>query len=387
MANFEIERKRVSEQTRIAQIRLSLNVKVWGYVPGLEVAVDPANSVTIIEGIIYPDPSKQHQIREYTLTPTISKFIRVMAKVNNTEWDWFKLDVINSGSFKNLTQEQQNFIEDLTVAGKEVARQYGYPLSAMIACACVESKFGLSEIYKTTKSPFNLQKPQGDPSKHEKKWYWPKCDIVLLPTISKHGQTNAAPAPFCKAKDLKDAARLFCEWIDHYPGDGETPQECSDPTQKQRAALLAYRNNPQAFAENLCLVGFADHVKERYVKGKDGKDHLVGTKLFGQIWTTYELGRFDEPVGGPAVQPPAPQYPAPSQEIESEDTLGLLLNQDGELVPPNAPRGGGGPGYFCSTGVLCGYPYVQDLPHPGAPGPLNVDMLAIRDFEKDRDEG
>lgn len=64
-------------------------------------------------------------------------------------------------------------------------------------------------------------------------------------------------------------------------------------------------------------------------------------------------------------------------------TSGLWLTQEGNVVHPDAPYGGGGPGVFCTAGALYHDPFGKELPHPLAPAARNFDPLAILRLEKE----
>lgn len=147
-----------------------------------------------------------------------------------------------------LPKTPEEFIEKMAADGKPWANKYNYPLAAMIACACAESGFGTSSIYKITGCPFNLQKPSH--------WTYPTCRIRQLPTINKVGE-KAKLSPFCCAENLSDAARLWCEWINFFPNP------------KPKATLEGFRNDAKLFAANLHLVVFAEGKAENTKKFGD----------------------------------------------------------------------------------------------------------------------
>ena len=77
----------------------------------------------------------------------------------------------------------------------------------------------------------------------------------------------------------------------------------------------------------------------------------------------------DDPAGGiPDSQPAA----------DGRATSSLWRNEDGQVVHPDAPPGGGGAGHFRSAGTLFGNPFMQGLPHPYAPAVRNLDRPEIR---------
>ena len=152
-----------------------------------------------------------------------------------------------------------DFIKSMNVAGTDWAKRYRYPLSAMIACACVESGFGTSGIYKQTCCPFNLQKPSS--------WLYPQCTVRLIKTVNKPGE-EARFTTFRVADDLYDSARLWCEWISHWPSGSA------------RSTLESYRNDARRFAASLYIVGFANNSK-------------AATQKFADLIDTKGLTRFD----------------------------------------------------------------------------------------------
>lgn len=158
------------------------------------------------------------------------------------------------GTYK--PKNNQDFIETMAKEGCLWAYINDLPLPAMVACACGESGFGTSHIYIVTGCPFNLQKP--------KDWKYPECKIIPLQTINKQGEKPKL-APFCRADSLGDAARLWCEWILHWPNG------------RNRTLLLAYIGSPKEFARNLHLVGFAEGKRantEKFAKLIDAHDLL-----------------------------------------------------------------------------------------------------------------
>jgi hypothetical protein len=137
-----------------------------------------------------------------------------------------------------LTKDQTDFIVSLAAMGVWSTRSYDLPVAGMVACACSETSFGTRGAYLTTGCPFNLQKPSN--------WIWPKCEVVTGSTNSSRVPLSATRviAPFCIAKDLGDAARIFCEWIVYFPNKGARDQ------------VLAHRSNAKEFARNLPKVAF-----------------------------------------------------------------------------------------------------------------------------------
>ncbi len=261
MAHFEIQGKRISKQKQSVLKNQRLDVGLWG---PLNTFVKPAQEIEVVaipSSAAKIERSKMpiaHNVRKWQITGLNSVMIKIEAKAGHQTWDSFDLDV-NPASYRFLTKEKQQFIENMAREGKAIAARYGYPLSAMIACACSESAFGTGNIFRRTGCPFNLQKPDH--------WQYPKCETEKHSTENKPGE-KAKPAPFCKAKSLSEAARLWCEWIAHFP------------TQSSRNQLLALRHNPKMFAENLFLVAFADSNKN-------------ATKEFGKVLDQFELRRYD----------------------------------------------------------------------------------------------
>jgi len=80
--------------------------------------------------------------------------------------------------------------------------------------------------------------------------------------------------------------------------------------------------------------------------------------------------------------------PLGEQETDEGRVISSLwFNHDGKVVHPDAPDGGGGPGYFCNAGPLYGDAFGKGLPHPFSPAAQNLDPSAILRFRKDRNEG
>ncbi|MBC8167795.1 MAG: hypothetical protein H7Y20_18235 [Bryobacteraceae bacterium] len=263
MANFVLNGKNVSNGQRISSpVQQMMIMGLWG---PLNTFVSPSQELTLeaspsdaakIKRSILPI---QGNVRKWEITGVKPIEVTINAKAGSSTWATFVLDVKPSG-WKFLSPEKQKFIEDLAKMGKPIASQFGYPLSAMLACGCSESLHGTSKIYLRTKNPFNLQKPAH--------WEYPKCETESLDTINKVGDKEAKAASFCIAKDLGDAARQWCEWIKYYPRETARDQ------------LTKFTGTPKTFAEKLFLVGFADNKEEK-------------TKEFGIVWQQFELGRFD----------------------------------------------------------------------------------------------
>lgn len=268
MAHFELNGKRISNEKIGLFKQDQMTVGLWGAMNNLvnppqeiDVNATPSDGVKLERSML----PIANGVRKWKLTGMKAMKVTIAAQVGTQTWDSFEVDV-KPPSYKFLLKEQQKFIEDLAKAGKAKAKEFDLPLSSMIACACGESQFGKSTIYSRTGCPFNLQKPAD--------WDYPKCEVMTNSTENKPGE-NAKPAPFCKAKDLADAARLWCEWIVHYSEvDGKPTREGA------RSQLLALRKDPKAFASNLYLVNFAASMKSR-------------TEEFGKLLEQHELRRFD----------------------------------------------------------------------------------------------
>ncbi len=271
MANFQQMGRDISGQ-RVNALKMSpITVELYGPMntytspsQELDVVATPADSVKVERSLL----PIRNQVRKWQITGRVSGTVRVEAKAwgKSETWSWFEMNVQPS-FYQFLLPPQRQFIEDLAKAGKAAAKEYGYPLSAMLACACAESGYGTSDIYKATKCPFNLQRPDS--------WTYPKCETLTADTKGKFGSNDAQPAPFCIAKDLADAARLWCEWIAYYPGsDGKQALNSGN------SGVVSLRGNPRAFAINLYKVAFADSKSSETAK-------------YGERWDQCELARFD----------------------------------------------------------------------------------------------
>lgn len=264
MANFVMKGKRISKETISALKNRPLTIGLWG---PLNTYVNPPKELEVVvnssSGAATAEPSKKPitgNIREWVIKGTVAGTVKIEAKAGAEVWDSFDLDILPAAYVNILPfPEKPKFIKDLAHEGSANAKKFGFPLSAMLACACCESGFGTSPIFKRTRNPFNLQKPQ--------KWEYPKCTTEVNDTVNKEGE-HSKPSPFCIATSLSDAVREFCEWIDHYP----------DAAKRQLMRSLA--NNPKEFAVNLYQVAFANSKKDR-------------TTEYGVVWKDYELGRFD----------------------------------------------------------------------------------------------
>lgn len=261
MAHFEYQRKRVSSQYVGIGEKTSSTIELWGSInqlvqppKELSLRLTPADKIKVEK----LDPIKE-QRRGYRITPSQPQLIRVEALNNQEVWDSMILD-IEPKTYIYLTTEKKEFIRKLFKEGGPVARKEGFPVSAMLACACAESGYGTSSIYKKTGNPFNLQKPAH--------FAYPKCVTLTNKTVNKDNE-NAKPAPFCTASSLAEATRQWCEWIRFFPNAASV------------ASILAYRNNPTRFAEELYRVGFADSKRER-------------TREYATLLTRYALERYDQ---------------------------------------------------------------------------------------------
>jgi hypothetical protein len=135
-----------------------------------------------------------------------------------------------------LTDDQKKFVVSLSTLGARWVLKSRIPVAAMVACGALESNFGTRGVYLKTGCPFNLQKP---PS-----WDYPHCKVLTSKTATDREEKHFVTTTFCIADDLGDAARIFCEWIDHWPNPGA------------RNAVFLQRDNAKAFARSLPLVGF-----------------------------------------------------------------------------------------------------------------------------------
>ena len=261
MANFQVGGEIISQKTITCIKDEMRTIDLWGPENSsvtpyqeLEVTASPSSMVKVKRSIL-PIVGR---IRKWEFTGLTFGAVRIEAKAGLATWDWFDLEV-QPGAYRFLLPEQRQFLRDLAREGKSVAAEFGFPLSAILACAAAESTFGMSDIYKTTKCPFNLQKPEG--------WVHPECKTLDLPTVNKEG-AKASPAPFCVARDLAHATRLFCEWVKFYPAD------------KGTNSVAGLKGNPRQFAEMLYKVGFADNRADRTIE-------------YATLWDTYRLSRYD----------------------------------------------------------------------------------------------
>ena len=79
--------------------------------------------------------------------------------------------------------------------------------------------------------------------------------------------------------------------------------------------------------------------------------------------------------------------PAPGQQTNNRTTGSLWLNQDGEVVHPDAPTGGGGPGHFRTVRVQHTDHFNDGLLHPRAPGARRLDPLEVLKWEEELRQG
>jgi hypothetical protein len=68
---------------------------------------------------------------------------------------------------------------------------------------------------------------------------------------------------------------------------------------------------------------------------------------------------------------------SPQGTSDSGRTGSLWLNGDGETVNPNAPKGGGGSGFFRTAGALTSLDGLPNLPHPSSPSTRYLDPLDL----------
>jgi hypothetical protein len=153
-----------------------------------------------------------------------------------------------------------NFLQEWAELGGNVARQHGLPVSAMLACASVESNWGQGAIFRATLNPFSLQKWPHIKYPVTHQTYWRSTVVQTEPV-------KRLLAPFNCATTRSDAVRQWCEWILHY-GDSDGPPQDQDAKAPQvahsgavarRTALLASRVNPVAFARGLSTIGFGEN--------------------------------------------------------------------------------------------------------------------------------
>jgi hypothetical protein len=158
-----------------------------------------------------------------------------------------------------ITDAMWAFMRKWADAGSAILQANDLPVSAMLACASVESDWGTSTIFKATKNPFNLQK-----------WPWvtfPRThNTFFSSTVVKEHPHTVLRAPFNCATDEADAVRQWCEWVLHYgeadgpPGsqDSKVPGVRVPALIARRDSLLKWRHSGHQFANNLPLVGFGE---------------------------------------------------------------------------------------------------------------------------------
>lgn len=159
---------------------------------------------------------------------------------------------------------------------------YRLPVSAMLACAAVESGWGNGPIYRETGNLFSLQK-----------WPWAQYPITAHTlwrnTVIQNNPIKIARAPFNTATDMADAGRQWCEWIEHYgqadgppgnlPQDKHKPPRANAQAMARRTQLTGMANDPVLFARNLYLVGFGEN--------------LASGQIYARVLQENNLTRFD----------------------------------------------------------------------------------------------
>lgn len=176
---------------------------------------------------------------------------------------------------------REAFLQSVVAACGPMVRAAGLPVSAMLACAAVESGWGTGAIYRETGNLFSLQK-----------WPWvlyPRTGRTLWrDTVIQTIPRKTAKAPFNTARDLQDAGSQWCEWIKYYgttmgpPGsmDQNRPQKVDNPhAASSRIRLMAMASDPLRFARNLYLVGFGES--------------LAHGELYASVLEQNHLTRFD----------------------------------------------------------------------------------------------
>ncbi|MBL8176219.1 MAG: hypothetical protein JNK48_16190 [Bryobacterales bacterium] len=175
--------------------------------------------------------------------------------------------------------DKESFFQRVNAEGSEIARRRPRPLpvSALLACAGVESGFGTGKIFKATGNLFSLQK-------------WPKVPFPStalgtqwMTTVISTNPHKTALAPFNRAEGIADAVRQWCEWIEHY-GEADGPPGNQHGGVYNRGAvssrerLMTMVRNPAEFAGNLWLVSFGE------------KQHA---HVYAKVLTENNLTRFD----------------------------------------------------------------------------------------------
>lgn len=175
---------------------------------------------------------------------------------------------------------KEGFFQKVAGACGPVVKQNGLPVSAMLACAAVESGWGRGPIFRQTNNLFSMQK-----------WPWvpfpATARTLWLTTVIQTSPVKTARAPFNTTVDLADAGRQWCEWILHYgapdgpPGnvDQRAPHVANAGAIARRSRLIAMAGDPVAFAGNLYLVSF-------------GESHAAGHR-YADVLTQNKLTRFD----------------------------------------------------------------------------------------------
>jgi hypothetical protein len=183
--------------------------------------------------------------------------------------------------------DKEQFLQKVASECGPVVREEGegLPVSAMIACAAVESGWGKGPIYLHTNNLFSLQK-----------WPWVPYPRTLMtmwrPTIVQTNPNKTRLAPFNVAIDMADSARQWCEWILKYgeadgpPGmqvdPAKNPRSVytgNDGARQRRETLKRMKGDPVLFAKNLYHVSFG----ESAAKGQ----------LYARVLQENNLKRFD----------------------------------------------------------------------------------------------
>ncbi len=254
MAHFERKQHRISTRRLFTRPGGRVEIDLWGPMnqliePEEEVVVSSSDGATAT--VTKSTRPISNRRRGYELKALRTGTARIRARTHDGEgrwheWDWFNFvirDESSAGTFAPATDRA--FIDRMARDGRDACKAAGLPLAAMVACACGETGFGTSSIYKLTGCPFNLQRPWD--------WKWPDADIFEIPTVNKEGERPKS-APFCVADSLAHAARLWCQWIEHWPN------------RKAKATLMSVASDARAFAANLFIVGFAAGKRENTEK-------------------------------------------------------------------------------------------------------------------------
>jgi peptidoglycan hydrolase-like protein with peptidoglycan-binding domain len=177
--------------------------------------------------------------------------------------------------------DNEAFLQQVAAACAATVRAAGLPVSAMLACAAVESGWGNGAIYRETGNLFSLQKWPWVVYPMTARTLWRDTVIQTIPR-------KTAKAPFNTATDLADAGRQWCEWIANYGGvhgppgsiDRNRPQRADNPgAVARRLRLINMAGDPLLFARNLYLVGFGES--------------LAHGELYARVLSEHRLTRFD----------------------------------------------------------------------------------------------